>query len=128
MLIISSIMPFRWLSLNDVELNQGKALVDKNLQELRTLKNNVDTFHSVAISLDNNKLLKKDYYDEKIKYHNEFGREDVNNIENVLQTLYKRDSFFELEQFSLKHQPSLAKEKVVRINFLVNGDKRLEKE
>ena len=124
---MSSIIPFRWLMLNETELNQGRELVDNNLRDMRALKKNVDIFYTVSIALDNNQLLKKSYYDKKMRYHNEFGREGVETIDNVLQTLYLRDSFFELEQLSLKHQIMSVKEKVPGINFSVDGDKRLVK-
>ena len=127
LLVISSIIPFRWLLLNDDELKQGKMLVDRGLGELRILKKNVDTFYTISISLDNNQRLKKSYYDKRMTYHNEFGREGVESIDNVLKTLYMRDAFFELEKFTIKHQLMTIKEKSPDIQFLVDGNKRLVK-
>ena len=124
---MSSIIPFRWLLLNESELNQGRELVDINLRDMRALKKDVDTFYTVSIALDNNQRLKKSYYDKKMRYHNEFGREGVEAIDNVLETLYMRDSFFELEKFSLKHKVTSVKENMPSIEFLIDGDKRLVK-
>ena len=69
-----------------------------------------------------------EYYEKKIRYHNELDRNSVEIIEDVLNTLYLRDAFFELETLSLQHQMSSEKSKLPDISFMIDGEKRLIKE
>jgi len=128
LLVAISIIPFRWLLLNDVQIRQETELVDTGQQKLRLLKKNVDAFKSIAITLANDEQLKKEYYEKKMTYHSQFGREGVENINDVLQTLYMRDAFFELQRFYLKHYSAPGKDQKPKINFEVDGAKRLVKE
>ena len=128
LLIAVSIIPFRWLLLNDVQIRQETELVDTGQQQLRLLKKNVDSFNAIALTLANDEQIKKDFYEKKMTYHSQFDREGVENISDVLQTLYMRDALFELQRFYLKHFSATAKDKKPKINFEVDGSKRLVKE
>ena len=129
--VAASIIPFRWFLLNDTELERGQALASKGMNELRSLKDEVDTFEMVVLNLENDEKLQKDYYEKKIEYNNEFGRETVENIEQVLKTLYEGDAFFELTSLSIVHQSKQNKTSEIqkpKIQFLIDGKKRLIKQ
>jgi len=128
LLVAGSIVQYRWLALNNIQLTQDQQELDQKQQALRSLKKNIDAFNSVAIAQADDELLKKDYYDKNISYHNEFGREGVEKIDEVLETIYTQDAFFQLDKLSVKHQNLKVNEKKPKIVFTIDGEKRLVKE
>ena len=126
--VVGSIIPYRWLSLNDSQLLISKESLESSQRELRALKKNVDSFNRSASIVANDKQLQKEYYEKNMAYNNQFKREDVKQIDDLLHTLYKRDDFFELEELSLKHSISNVKDQKPRIKFVIKGDKHLVNE
>ena len=110
-----------------VEHSDLLYLPSKAQSEFRNLKKKIDTFDEVVAVLEKDIKLQKVYYDKKILYQNEFGRDSVENIDQLLQTLYESDAFFELTSLSITQKNKNADAETSKIDFLVDGTKRLVK-
>lgn len=125
LLVAASIINYRWVALNNQALVSGIETADSTLSELRQLKRKIDKFKTVSHTLNEDITLQKQYLEKTLNYRNQFDREGVEKIIDVLNTIYTDNSFFELTSLSIKHQNTRKKEEIPQILFNIEGEKRL---
>jgi len=128
LLVGFSLFSFRWLQLQDEQLQLGKTLIDSNQTELRKLKRNIDEFNSVSQALYSDTQLGKAYFEKKVDHYSEFDRNGVENIDAILDATYSSEGFFELSKLVIKQKPTNVKEKQAELIMIIEGKKRLEKQ
>ena len=128
LLVGFSLFTYRWLGLQDEQLQLGIALIESNQTELRKLKRNIDEFNSVSQALNSDAQLGKEYFEEKVDHYSEFDRNGVARIGAILNATYNGDGFFELSKLVIKHKPTKVNEGQPEMTMIIEGKKRLEKQ